>query len=174
MDPGIFQADESSYDQTAALAACFDCPVRERCLSAALEAEGTADVRRRYGIQGGMLPGDRARMDRRTRRGGKAEPLEWRSDRLTDQEHLNRKELVARGLTDVEIGRLCNVSATTIQKWRQLYGIAPNVPRRSSDSMAERERLADLGLSNREIANREGAHIDAIRAWRTRRNRVSA
>jgi transposase-like protein len=176
MDPGVFQADEPEYDEKLALATCNDlCPVREKCLTATLNAEGTADARRRYGIFGGMLPGDRARLDRRTRRGGNTNLLAPRySDRLTDQEHTTRKEHHARGLTVVEIGRLCNVSATTIQKWRQLYGIEPNKPPASADTMLERARLVELGLSNREIADREGVHIDTIRAWRTRRNRVSA
>lgn len=174
MEPGVFQADEPEYDEAAALAACASCVVREACLTTTLEAEGTAGVKQRFGIFGGMLPGDRSRLERRVRRGGNANPSSHWADRLTDEEHMARRQWCADGLNDVQIGRLHNVAAATIQRWRQRYGIPANIPPANDQTMRERARLADLGYSNREIAENEGCHVDAIRAWRQRRDRRSA
>lgn len=174
MEPGVFQADEPEYDEQLALSACFDCPVRDRCLSVALEIEGSSGAQRRYGIVGGLTPGDRAKLDRRVRRGGNADPDSKWSDRLSDQEHAFRREWHAQGLLDSEIANLCKVSPTTIQKWRQLYGLPANQKQAPKDVMVERARLMDEGWSNRDIAAHEGCHVDAIRAWRARREKVSA
>lgn len=41
---------------------CLTCPVRQDCLDAALEAEGAAARNSRYGVWGGLTPGQRHRL----------------------------------------------------------------------------------------------------------------
>lgn len=45
-----------------AIALCKGCPVRQRCLDAALEVEGNVAGSGRFGIRGGLTPGQRARL----------------------------------------------------------------------------------------------------------------
>lgn len=43
------------------IAVCIECPVREECLAYAMEFEGSLVETGRYGIWGGLTPGQRAR-----------------------------------------------------------------------------------------------------------------
>lgn len=65
-NPEIWYADRKTpYDRDArafALALCKDCPVRQVCLDAALEAEGEVTKHSRFGIRGGLTPSQRARL----------------------------------------------------------------------------------------------------------------
>jgi len=54
--PGRLEA----FRYTEATVICAACPVRLNCLKSALTAEGTDDVRRRFGMYGGRTPSERA------------------------------------------------------------------------------------------------------------------
>jgi hypothetical protein len=64
--PELWYADtRTPYDQDAralAIALCKGCPVRQACLDAALAAEGMVAGKQRFGIWGGLTPGQRARL----------------------------------------------------------------------------------------------------------------
>ncbi len=44
---------------------CAHCPVRERCLDDAMRMEGWLDAQWRFGLWGGLTPGDRVELMRR-------------------------------------------------------------------------------------------------------------
>lgn len=57
------------FDKTnkaPALSLCAVCPVKRECLQLALDGEGDAPARRRYGIFGGTTGDERARIHRGT------------------------------------------------------------------------------------------------------------
>ncbi len=45
---------------------CARCPVRERCLTEAMRLEGWLDAQWRFGLWGGLTPGERVELMRRT------------------------------------------------------------------------------------------------------------
>ena len=51
--------NESRQAYAVALRVCIRCPVREQCLDAALAEEGPSSRHNRYGMRGGMTPGQR-------------------------------------------------------------------------------------------------------------------
>lgn len=50
--------DAADIEQIA-LDVCDECPVREQCLNAALKEEADIGARFRFGVRGGMRPGQR-------------------------------------------------------------------------------------------------------------------
>lgn len=63
---GVFFPDPQDADAAAeAKEFCTHCPVRLACLAAAMEAEGSALTRDRYGIHGGLDPAERYSLYRR-------------------------------------------------------------------------------------------------------------
>jgi len=66
-DPELFfptsYVDPAGVEQTMkAIGICLACPVRQRCLSAELAAEGSKSADNRHGIRGALTPGQRARI----------------------------------------------------------------------------------------------------------------
>ena len=53
------QANESRLAYAVAARVCQRCPVQAECLSAALAEEGPASASNRYGMRGGLTPGQR-------------------------------------------------------------------------------------------------------------------
>ncbi len=45
---------------------CAHCPVRNRCLTEAMRMEGWLDAQWRFGLWGGLTPGERVELMRRT------------------------------------------------------------------------------------------------------------
>ncbi len=45
---------------------CAHCPVRARCLAEAMQLEGWLDAQWRFGLWGGLTPGERVELMRRT------------------------------------------------------------------------------------------------------------
>lgn len=64
VEPEVFFHSVGANPFGLAFAICRDCPVRGECLDAAMSAEAGVDVRRRFGMFGGMTPGDRMRLER--------------------------------------------------------------------------------------------------------------
>jgi Transcription factor WhiB len=52
----------SPFEQAVALRVCASCPVRIECLYAALVEEDGLRAAERFGVRGGMVPDQRARM----------------------------------------------------------------------------------------------------------------
>lgn len=63
--------DYTTPERTQARLICNTrCPVREECLTAALEEERGKTTLHRTGIRGGLTPAQRVRLDRTTKGGG--------------------------------------------------------------------------------------------------------
>lgn len=65
-DPDIWFTPSS---EAVAVAACWECPAREACLRAAMDAEGTARTSSRHGVWGGLTPMQRSALHRADRPG---------------------------------------------------------------------------------------------------------
>lgn len=74
MDPDAFyQRDGERREAFIAYSerarnACFECPVRQKCLDEAMKEEGALPEVMRYGLRGGLYPWERARIARSERR----------------------------------------------------------------------------------------------------------
>ncbi|MCX5209715.1 WhiB family transcriptional regulator [Kitasatospora sp. NBC_00240] len=68
-DPDIFYpagyTASHKWQVADAKAICNNCPIKAQCLEDALEAEGAAEIPRRFGIHGGMTPAERHKVYRR-------------------------------------------------------------------------------------------------------------
>ena len=67
VDPETFFPPAGKANARAAKRICADCPVRLQCLRDALEAEGNADTRNRYGVFGGLTAWERTQLNRKMR-----------------------------------------------------------------------------------------------------------
>jgi hypothetical protein len=61
-DPDWWHADGQTLLAVYARDWCGRCPIRQRCLDDAMQYEGNALERNRYGIYGGLTPGARRRL----------------------------------------------------------------------------------------------------------------
>lgn len=88
-----------------------------------------------------------------------------------------RRSLHAKGLTDREIAERLNVSMAAIGAWRYRRGLKVNPVKKFNTSArgtlkldrqanARRMALYRQGLTDREIAEREGVTVSAIKQWR--------
>lgn len=71
-DPSMFVDARNSRDVEKAKRVCAICPVVEECLEFALACEGDETRSNRFGIYGGLTPGERIRINRQRRRAGAA------------------------------------------------------------------------------------------------------
>lgn len=65
-DPDIWFTPSS---EAVAVEACRQCPARDACLRAAMDAEGTARTSSRFGVWGGLTPMQRSALHRADRLG---------------------------------------------------------------------------------------------------------
>jgi len=72
-DPELWFAYDP-LEQAEAKRICGTCPVRARCLEAALTEEGSTTAGSRFGIRGGLNNKERARVARQARRPHKPKP----------------------------------------------------------------------------------------------------
>lgn len=63
-DPRVTDKQIDTSDPVAAAALCAGCPVRQQCLAAALEEEGSLATGGRFLVRGGKTPAQRFRMYR--------------------------------------------------------------------------------------------------------------
>lgn len=85
------------------------------------------------------------------------------------EEEARRRSALAAGLSDAEIGAPTGAGRATIAAWRRARGLPPAVeapPRPAPGVLEERRRLVAAGLSDGEIARREGVSRSAIGHWR--------
>lgn len=89
---------------------------------------------------------------------------------IAPEEDARRRAAHAAGASDPEIGAPAGVGAATIGAWRRAAGLPPNrtAPSRPAPGvLEERRRLVEAGLSDGEIARREGGvSRSAITHWR--------
>ena len=69
--PEIYFADDPTdnnhtYNEPLAKRICSECPLKTQCLEHAMREEGSAGPRARWGIRGGLTPGERFRLYRNT------------------------------------------------------------------------------------------------------------
>lgn len=86
-----------------------------------------------------------------------------------------RDRLYAQGLSDREIAAELGVAATTITNWRRARGLVRNKTAADTELVkrnARRRELYEQGLSDMEIAEREGVCCQVISSWR-KRNHLS-
>lgn len=76
-----------------AIDACGFCPMRERCLAAALAFESGRNGHDRFGIWGGLTPHERAALDPlRLERDDEPQPCPWPSTTRGLERHASRRE----------------------------------------------------------------------------------
>jgi hypothetical protein len=92
---------------------------------------------------------------------------------LSESEEKIRKQLYDSGYHDYEIARRLGVTPSAICSWRKSRGLSPNGKvggSHLSDRMDERSELYELGLSDADIARRQGVTRQAIWLWRQKKN----
>lgn len=91
---------------------------------------------------------------------------------LTDEEVALRLKLHKSGMTDKEIGLRVGRSSKTIWAWLRSRGLKSNKSPhrlRIEAQSKRREQMVEQGLTNAEIARREGVDVSNIRKWKHRR-----
>ena len=155
----------------AGQALCNDCPVKQQCLTAALAEEPNES--RRYGLRGGLTPDQRTALVRKARRDssndyGVTIPARgYELGHITIDNTIARKELHAKGLSDVQCGHLLGIATSSFREWRLRKGLPANAG--SEHRKAIHETRLDMwrnGEIDRDIGDATGATRSAITKWR--------
>jgi hypothetical protein len=139
-------------DYAIARMACGRCPVKDKCTEEVLKHEASSAMHVRHGMWAGMTPDERSRL----------------SGRQTKMTLPERRVLYDRGLSDVEIARICGTTADTIDQWRRYHDLPRNGESgaRGPKVNQERWRMYEAGLSDADIAEQTGVKRTNITKWR--------
>lgn len=158
-DPDLWYS-ETPTDIALASGICVsECPQLATCLAGAYERNEA------FGVFGGL-----SARQRRINSGLEDDPDEIDTD--DEAAALSRYDMWVRGMTDLEIAAILDVTHNSIQKWRARNCLPPNGVRGSgpADAIAhiERRALYEQGFSDKQIAEQLGMRTQAIIRWRKR------
>lgn len=89
-----------------------------------------------------------------------------KEERIYKFNRAKAKECHAQGMDDAEMATACNVSKTTITKWRKGEGLTNNFVKKTERLKDEIIALCKKGYSNKKIAEAVGLSSTTIRTFR--------